>query len=50
MAVTETMMEALYTGIMANVSVGGEVSESFRVTNGAKQGCVLAPTHFYIFL
>ena len=37
-------------GMMANVSVGGEVSESFSVTNGVKQGCVLAPTHFSIFL
>ena len=45
-----TMIEALHTGIMANVSVGGEVSESFRVTNGVKQGCVLAPTLFSIFL
>ena len=38
-----TMIEALHTGMMATVSVGGEVSESFRVTNGVKQGCVLAP-------
>ena len=38
------MIEALYTGMMANVSVGGEASESFSVTNGVKQGCVLAPT------
>ena len=38
-----TMIEALPTGMMANVSVGGEVSESFSVTNGVKQGCVLAP-------
>ena len=36
--------------MMANVSVGGEVSESFSVTNGDKQGCVLAPTLFSIFL
>ena len=34
----------------ANVSVGGEVSESFGVTNGIKQGCVLAHTLFSIFL
>ena len=34
-----TMIEALHTGMMANVSVGGEVSESFSVTNGVKQGC-----------
>ena len=33
-----TMIEALHTGMMANVSVGGEVSESFSVTNGVKQG------------
>ncbi|KAK2191347.1 hypothetical protein NP493_53g01017 [Ridgeia piscesae] len=41
----KTMIEALHTGIMANVSVGGEVSESFSVT-----GCVLAPMLFSIFL
>ena len=45
-----TMIEALHIGIMAIVSVGGEVSESFRVTNGVKQDCVLAPTLFSIFL
>ena len=44
------MIEALHTGMMANVNVGGEVSESFSVTNGVKQGCVLAPTLFSIFL
>ena len=33
---------------MANVSVGGEVSESFSVTNGVKQGCVLAFLHLPI--
>ena len=45
-----TMIEALHTGMMANVSVGGEVSELFSVTNGVTQGCVLAPTLFSIFL
>ena len=35
--------------MMANVSVEGEVSESFSVTNGVRQGCVLAPTRFSIF-
>ena len=44
------MLQALHTRMMANVSVGGEVSEPFRVTNVVKQGCVLAPTHFSIFL
>ena len=41
-----TMIEALHTGMMANVSVGGEVSGSFNVRNRVKQGCVLAPTLF----
>ena len=45
-----TMIEALHTGMMANVSDVGKVSESFSVTNGVKQGCVLAPTLFSIFL
>ena len=35
-----TIIEALHTGIMKNVRVRGEVSESF---NEVKQGCVLAP-------
>ena len=38
------------TGMTASVSVGGEVSESFGVTNGVKKGCLLAPTLFSIFL
>ena len=45
-----TVIEALHTGMMANVSVGGEVSESFSVTNGVKQGCVLASMPLSIFL
>ena len=45
-----TMIVALHTGMMANFSVGGEVLKSFSVTNGVKQGCVLAPTLFSIFL
>ena len=44
------MIEALHTGMMPYVSVVGQVSESFSVTNGVKQGCVLAPTLFAIFL
>ena len=43
------MIKALHTGMMANVSIGGEVSESFSVTNGVKQGFVLAPTLFSSF-
>ena len=32
-----TMIEVLHTGMIANVNVGGEVSESFSVTNRVKQ-------------
>ena len=32
-----SMIEALHTGMMANISVGGEVWESFSVTNGVKE-------------
>ena len=35
---------------MVNVRNGGEVSDTFAITNGVKQGCVLAPTLFSIFL
>ena len=37
-----TVIEALHTRMMANVNIRGRVSESFSVTNGVKQGCVLA--------
>ena len=33
-----------------NVRNGGEVSDTFAITNGVKQGCVLAHTVFSIFL
>ena len=35
---------------MVNVRNGGEGSDTFAITNGVKQGCVLAPTIFSIFL
>ncbi|BHF85930.1 hypothetical protein SprV_1002910600 [Sparganum proliferum] len=36
----------LHDGMMARVTDNGAVSEAFAVTNGVKQGCVLAPTLF----
>ena len=36
--------------MMVNVRNGGEVSNTFAITNGVKQGRVLAPTLFSIFL
>lgn len=44
------MIESLHTGIKAKVYDGVATSEAFNVTNGVKQGFVLAPTLFSIFL
>ena len=44
------MIESLHTGMMVNVRNGGEVSNIFAITSGVKQGCLLAPTLFSIFL
>ena len=37
---------SLHDGMMARVKENGDVSDPFPVTNGVKQGCVLAPTLF----
>ncbi|VDL98753.1 unnamed protein product [Schistocephalus solidus] len=36
--------DTLHDGMMACITDNGTVSEAFAVTNGVKQGCVLAPT------
>nr|VZI49109.1 unnamed protein product [Spirometra erinaceieuropaei] len=40
------IVRQLHDGMMARVTDNGAVSEAFAVTNGVKQGCVLAPTLF----
>nr|VZI06720.1 unnamed protein product [Spirometra erinaceieuropaei] len=40
------MVRQLHDGMMARVTDNRAVSEAFAVTNGVKQGCVLAPTLF----
>nr|VZI27470.1 unnamed protein product [Spirometra erinaceieuropaei] len=40
------MVRQLHDGMMARVTDNGAVSEAFALTNGVKQGCVLAPTLF----
>nr|VZH96073.1 unnamed protein product [Spirometra erinaceieuropaei] len=40
------MVRQLHDDMMARVTNNGAVSEAFAVTNGVKQGCVLAPTLF----
>ena len=46
----EKFTTSLHTRMMVNVRNGGEVPDTFAITNGVKQGCVLAPTFFSIFL
>ncbi|VDL90571.1 unnamed protein product [Schistocephalus solidus] len=40
------MVRQFHDRMMARVTDNGTVSEAFAVTNGVKQGCVLAPTLF----
>ncbi|VDM00096.1 unnamed protein product [Schistocephalus solidus] len=40
------MVRQLHDGMTARVTDNGTVSEAFAVTNGVRQGCVLAPTLF----
>ena len=40
------MVRQFHDGILARVQNDGEFSYPFPVTNGVKQGCVLAPTLF----
>ena len=40
------MVRQFHDGMLARVQHDGEFSDPFSVTNGVKQGCVLAPTLF----
>ena len=44
------LIASLHNGMRAFVSLKGEFSEPFYVLNGVKQGCVLAPSLFSLFL
>ena len=44
------LIEALHTDMQANVVMSGSVSKDFLVSNGVKQGCVLALTLFSLYL
>ena len=41
-----SMVRQFHDGMQARVQNDGEYSEPFPVTNGVKQGCVMAPTLF----
>ena len=45
-----TILRQFHDGMEARVRVGSALSESFPVAVGVKQGCVLAPTLFNLFL
>ena len=40
------IIQSFHDGMMARIVENGDVSEPFPVSNGVKQGCVLAPTLF----
>ena len=43
------VVRSFHDGMMAEVIDNGDMSEKFGVSNGTKQGCVLAPLLFSIF-
>ena len=43
------LIRSFHDGMEACVSANGELSASFKVENGVKQGCVMAPNLFSIF-
>ena len=43
------MVIQLHDDQRGQVRLNGDLSEPFAISNGVKQGCVLAPTLFYIF-
>jgi len=43
------IIRSLHEGMMGQVIDSGEISAAFSITNGTKQGCVLAQLLFCIF-
>ena len=51
--IPENLMELVHSfheGMSATVTVCGEKLSSFPVTNGLRQACTIAPTHFILYL
>ena len=44
------LLEDLHTGTQAAVRMGGGLSEGFDVRSGVRQGCVIAPLLFNIYI
>ena len=45
-----TILRQLHEGQQGQVKHNGSLLDSFPISNGVKQGCVLAPTLFSIFI
>ena len=43
-------VEELYRGVKCEVRVGEALSDSFKVTTGLKQGCILSPLLFSLYI
>lgn len=43
-------LKSMYSSLMACVRANGELSEWFECPNGVRQGCVLSPTLFSLFI
>ena len=46
---SQTILRQLHEGQQGQVKHNGSLSGSFPISNGVKQGCVLAPTLFSTF-
>ena len=44
------MIRQLHDGMTGRVSIGGDISDTFPISHGVKQGCVVAPTLFTLYL
>ena len=44
------IIQELHDGMAGAVSIGGSTTDPFEISYGLKQGCVLAPTLFTLFL
>ena len=44
------MIRQFHDGMTGRVSIGGDISDAFPINHRVKQGCVLAPTLFPLYL
>ena len=44
------LMREFHDGMYGRVSIGGDISNAFEISHSVKQGCVLAPTLFALYL